>query len=106
MISEVMKYSWTPAESKRVQRLLRSMGRELDRRAELFASASTATLTDYRDAVDPTMSRIVLLIVSSSLCCSSSSAVAARRVELRAMRKRPLSGLLLELRRACIYSYR
>lgn len=49
-------------DSERVQRLLRSLGRELDMRAELFASASTATLTDYRDAVDPTMSRIVLLI--------------------------------------------
>ncbi len=49
-------------DAERVQRLLRTLGRELDRRSELFAKASAANLTEYRELVDPQMARIVLLI--------------------------------------------
>jgi S-DNA-T family DNA segregation ATPase FtsK/SpoIIIE len=49
-------------DAERVQRLLRTLGRELDRRSELFARASAANLTEYRELVDPQMTRLVLLI--------------------------------------------
>lgn len=49
-------------DAERVQRLLRTLGREMDERAEAFAAASAANLTEYRELVDATMPRIILLI--------------------------------------------
>ncbi|WP_306232992.1 FtsK/SpoIIIE domain-containing protein [Agrococcus beijingensis] len=49
-------------DAERVQRLLRSLGRELDRRGKAFAAASAASLTEYRELVDPKASRIFLLL--------------------------------------------
>ncbi len=49
-------------DAERVQRLLRTLGRELDRRSAMFAKASAANLTEYRELVDPKLPRIVLLI--------------------------------------------
>ncbi|NYF98785.1 FtsK/SpoIIIE domain-containing protein [Janibacter cremeus] len=49
-------------DAERVQRLLRTLGREMDERAEAFAGASAANLTEYRELVDATMPRIILLI--------------------------------------------
>jgi len=49
-------------DAERVQRLLRTLGRELDRRSDLFAQAHAANLSEYRELVDPTMPRIVLLV--------------------------------------------
>lgn len=49
-------------DAERVQRLLRSLGRELDRRGKAFAEASAASLTEYRDLVDPKATRIFLLL--------------------------------------------
>ncbi|MGI6878952.1 FtsK/SpoIIIE domain-containing protein [Microbacterium sp. gxy059] len=49
-------------DAERVQRLLRTLGRELDRRAEAFAAAHASNLTEYRELVDPSMPRIVLLV--------------------------------------------
>ena len=49
-------------DAERVQRLLRSLGRELDRRGKAFAAASAASLTEYRELVDPDATRIFLLL--------------------------------------------
>ncbi|MFP5251426.1 MAG: FtsK/SpoIIIE domain-containing protein [Actinomycetes bacterium] len=49
-------------DAERVQRLLRSLDRELDRRGKAFAAASAASLTEYRELVDPSTSRIFLLL--------------------------------------------
>ena len=49
-------------DAERVQRLLRTLGRELDRRSATFAKANAANLTEFRELVDPTMPRILLLI--------------------------------------------
>lgn len=49
-------------DAERVQRLLRSLGRELDRRGKAFAAANAASLTEYRELVDPEASRIFLLL--------------------------------------------
>ena len=49
-------------DAERVQRLLRTLGQELDRRSELFAGAHAANLSEYRDIVDPSLPRIVLLV--------------------------------------------
>lgn len=49
-------------DAERVQRLLRSLGRELDRRGKAFAEANAASLSEYRDLVDPGATRIFLLL--------------------------------------------
>jgi S-DNA-T family DNA segregation ATPase FtsK/SpoIIIE len=49
-------------DAERVQRLLRNLGRELDRRSEAFAAASASNLTEYRELVDAKMPRIILLL--------------------------------------------
>ncbi|MDJ1112832.1 FtsK/SpoIIIE domain-containing protein [Microbacterium dauci] len=50
------------ADVERIQRLLRTLDGEMDRRASAFSAASAATLQEYRDLVDPNMPRIILLI--------------------------------------------
>ncbi|WP_144794576.1 FtsK/SpoIIIE domain-containing protein [Microbacterium paludicola] len=47
---------------ERVQRLLRMLGAELDRRGEKFAAAHASNLTEYRDLADASMPRIILLV--------------------------------------------
>ncbi len=47
---------------ERIQRLLRNLGTELDRRSERFAAAHASNLAEYRELVDPAMPRIILLI--------------------------------------------
>ena len=49
-------------DPERVQRLLRSLGRELDRRGKAFSAANAASLTEYRELVDPSTTRIYLLV--------------------------------------------
>jgi S-DNA-T family DNA segregation ATPase FtsK/SpoIIIE len=49
-------------DSERVQRLLRTLDQELDRRSQAFAKASAANLSEYRELVDPAMPRILVLI--------------------------------------------
>lgn len=49
-------------DAERIQRLLRTIGSELDRRSELFAKASAANLSEYRELVDPDLPRVFLLI--------------------------------------------
>ena len=49
-------------DAERVQRLLRSLGRELDRRGKAFAAANAANLTEYRELVDAKATRIFLLL--------------------------------------------
>lgn len=49
-------------DAERLQRLLRTVSREMDKRSEQFAGASAANLTEYRELVDPRMPRIILLI--------------------------------------------
>ena len=49
-------------DAERIQRLMRTLGRELDRRSEKFAAAKAANLSEYRDLVDPAFPRIMLLI--------------------------------------------
>ncbi|MFC7403977.1 FtsK/SpoIIIE domain-containing protein [Georgenia alba] len=49
-------------DPERIQRLLLTIRRELDRRSTLFAKASAASLTEYRKLADPTMPRILLLV--------------------------------------------
>ncbi|QYJ05594.1 FHA domain-containing protein [Nocardioides panacisoli] len=49
-------------DAERLQRLFRTIGREMDARAEAFAGASAANLTEYRELVDPKLPRIILLI--------------------------------------------
>ncbi len=47
---------------ERIQRLLRTLDGEMDRRSVAFSAASAATLQEYRDIKDPSMPRIILLI--------------------------------------------
>ncbi|MER7797329.1 FtsK/SpoIIIE domain-containing protein [Microbacterium sp. NPDC096154] len=49
-------------DAERIQRLMRTLDRELDRRSAAFSAANAANLTEYRDLVDPSMPRIILLI--------------------------------------------
>ena len=49
-------------DAERVQRLLRSLGRELDRRSKLFADVQASNLTEYREMADRSMSRILLMV--------------------------------------------
>ncbi|GAA4429382.1 FtsK/SpoIIIE domain-containing protein [Georgenia halophila] len=49
-------------DAERIQRLLRTLGRELDRRSEAFSAANAANLTEYRELIDPNLPRIILLI--------------------------------------------
>ncbi|MEJ1089539.1 FtsK/SpoIIIE domain-containing protein [Microbacterium sp. Mu-80] len=50
------------ADTDRIQRLLRTLDREMDRRAAAFSAASAASVQEYRDLADPAMPRILLLI--------------------------------------------
>ncbi|WP_300266995.1 FtsK/SpoIIIE domain-containing protein [Microbacterium sp.] len=50
------------ADAERIQRLFRTLEREMDRRAGLFSSASAATVQEYREIADPNMPRIILLL--------------------------------------------
>ncbi|MFT4215257.1 MAG: FtsK/SpoIIIE domain-containing protein [Microbacterium sp.] len=47
---------------ERIQRLLRTLDGELDRRAAAFAAVSAASIQEYRDLADPSLPRILLLI--------------------------------------------
>ncbi|HWL76630.1 FtsK/SpoIIIE domain-containing protein [Microbacterium sp.] len=49
-------------DGERIQRLLRTLDKELDRRAAAFSAASAASVQEYRELVDPSMPRILLLI--------------------------------------------
>lgn len=49
-------------DAERVQRLLRGLGQELDRRSQAFAEVNAANLTEYRDLADPGLPRIIVLI--------------------------------------------
>lgn len=49
-------------DAERIQRLMRTLGRELDRRSVAFANVNAANLTEYRDLAEPTMPRIMVLI--------------------------------------------
>ena len=50
------------ADAERIQRLLRTLDREMDRRAAAFSAASAASVQEYRELADPNMPRILLLI--------------------------------------------
>ncbi|MEV7633115.1 FtsK/SpoIIIE domain-containing protein [Microbacterium sp. NPDC089318] len=50
------------ADAERIQRLLRTLDREMDRRAAAFSAASAASVQEYRELADPHMPRILLLI--------------------------------------------
>ncbi len=50
------------ADVERIQRLLRTLDREMDRRSAAFSAASAASVQEYRELVDPRMPRILLLI--------------------------------------------
>ena len=50
------------ADADRIQRLLRTLDREMDRRAAAFSAASAASVQEYRELADPAMPRILLLI--------------------------------------------
>ncbi|WP_309066653.1 FtsK/SpoIIIE domain-containing protein [Microbacterium sp.] len=47
---------------ERIQRLFRTLDREMDRRSAAFAAASAGSVQEYRELVDPRMPRILLLI--------------------------------------------
>src|SRR5699024_2463766 len=49
-------------DSERIQRLLRNLDAELDRRSAAFAAANAASLSEYRELADPTTTRIFLLV--------------------------------------------
>src|SRR5699024_9312039 len=49
-------------DAERVQRLMRTLGKELDRRSAAFSGVNAANLSEYRELADPTMPRIFLLI--------------------------------------------
>lgn len=49
-------------DAERLQRLLRSINREMDRRAKLLAGAQAANLSEYREQTDPSMTRVFVLI--------------------------------------------
>ena len=50
------------ADVERIQRLFRTLEREMDRRASAFSAASAATVQEYREIADPNMPRILLLL--------------------------------------------
>ncbi|MEW1963132.1 FtsK/SpoIIIE domain-containing protein [Microbacterium sp. NPDC077644] len=50
------------ADAERIQRLFRTLDREMDRRAASFSAASAATVQEYREIADPNMPRILLLM--------------------------------------------
>lgn len=50
------------ADVERIQRLLRTLDREMDRRAAAFSAASASSVQEYREIADPDMPRILLLI--------------------------------------------
>ena len=50
------------ADVERIQRLLRTLDGEMDRRAAAFSAASAASVQEYRELVDARMPRILLLI--------------------------------------------
>ncbi len=50
------------SDVERIQRLLRTLDGEMDRRASAFSAASAATLQEYREIADPNLPRIILLI--------------------------------------------
>jgi S-DNA-T family DNA segregation ATPase FtsK/SpoIIIE len=47
---------------ERIQRLLRTLDSEMDRRSALFSAASAASVQEYRELADPNMPRILLLV--------------------------------------------
>src|SRR5699024_1046932 len=49
-------------DAERIQRIMRTLDAEMDRRSELFAGASAANLSEYRDLADPQMPRIIVVI--------------------------------------------
>src|SRR5699024_11865268 len=49
-------------DAERVHRLMRTLGKELDRRSAAFSGVNAANLSEYRELADPTMPRIFLLI--------------------------------------------
>lgn len=49
-------------DAERLQRLMRTLEREMDRRSEMFSKAAAANLTEYREIADQSMPRILLLI--------------------------------------------
>lgn len=49
-------------DAERIQRLMRTLGKELDRRSAAFSSVNAANLSEYRDLADPKLPRIFLLI--------------------------------------------
>ncbi|WP_434810891.1 FtsK/SpoIIIE domain-containing protein [Microbacterium sp. bgisy189] len=50
------------SDAERIQRLLRTLDGEMDRRAAAFSAASAASVQEYRDIADPNMPRILVLI--------------------------------------------
>lgn len=50
------------SDAERLQRLMRTLDAELDRRAEAFAAANAANLSEFRELVDSELPRIILLI--------------------------------------------
>ncbi|MEY2847701.1 MAG: hypothetical protein RI885_366 [Actinomycetota bacterium] len=50
------------SDVERIQRLLRTLDQEMDRRAVSFSAASASSVQEYRELVDPAMPRIILLI--------------------------------------------
>lgn len=49
-------------DAERVQRLLRSLSREMDRRSRAFAEVQAANLAEYRALRDPAATRILVLV--------------------------------------------
>src|SRR5699024_2023816 len=49
-------------DAERIQRIMRTLDAEMDRRTELFAGASAADLSKYRDLADHQMLRIIVVI--------------------------------------------
>ncbi|WP_431802062.1 FtsK/SpoIIIE domain-containing protein [Microbacterium sp. bgisy203] len=47
---------------ERIQRLLRTLDAEMDRRAAAFSAASAASIQEYREIADPHLPRIIVLI--------------------------------------------
>ena len=49
-------------DPERIQRLLRTLDAEMDRRSAAFSAASASSVQEYRELADPKMPRILLLI--------------------------------------------
>ena len=49
-------------DAERIQRLFRTLEREMDRRSAAFSAASAATVQEYREIADPNMPRIIVLL--------------------------------------------